>query len=284
MKTYRRMLPLLIAFSVAFSPAAAEITAPGSGQAEAAKKKKKKAKKPKKGWYKTKKGNRQYYRRGKYVTGVQRIQRKYYYFAKNGALKKGIVITSKYIYYGDGNGVLSAMEKRKGKPSSFQGQRVKCFYYPNGKKMPVVEAYEFQTLQIAKAIIRQITRPEMTQAQKLKICFDWVISKVYETPRTFSNFPGWPALFANDHFLRGRGNCFSDGAAFAYLAKALGYENVYVCVDSDGNNPNGHCWAEIDGLAYDPLFAEVGKFGGYYSNYGARYGVYKEYPILHIKL
>lgn len=47
-------------------------------------------------------------------------------------------------------------------------------------------------------------------------------------------------------FVDGAGNCFSYGAAFAYMAKAIGYKNVYCC------NSGGHGWAEVDGLVYDP--------------------------------
>lgn len=52
-------------------------------------------------------------------------------------------------------------------------------------------------------------------------------------------------IYANDMYLRGYGNCFSFASAFAYLAKAIGYENVYCC------NSGGHGWAEINGLIYD---------------------------------
>ena len=41
-------------------------------------------------------------------------------------------------------------------------------------------------------------------------------------------------------FVDGAGNCFSYGAAFAYMAKAIGYKNVYCC------NSGGHGWAEVD--------------------------------------
>lgn len=82
----------------------------------------------------------------------------------------------------------------------------------------------------------------MTQEQKLKACFDWVIKKPYVMRRKFVNEPGWPALYANDHFLLGGGNCESDACAFAYLAKAIGYTNIYVCTDSDGTWGLAHSW------------------------------------------
>lgn len=70
-------------------------------------------------------------------------------------------------------------------------------------------------------------------------------------------------------------------AAFAYLAKAIGYTNIYVCTDSDGTWGLAHSWAEINGLVYDPLFAEAKNYNKYY---GAPYGVYELHPILHVAL
>lgn len=138
-----------------------------------------------------------------------------------------------------------------------------------------------QATKNAEKIVAQVTNNGMSQAQKLKACFDWVISKPYVTRRTFSNFEGWPAVFANDHFVLGGGNCHSDAAAFAYLAKVLGYTNVYVCTDADGRNGAGHSWTEINGLVYDPLFAEAKNYYGYF---GVGYGSYKLHPILHIRI
>ena len=92
------------------------------------------------------------------------------------------------------------------------------------------------------------------------------------------NQTSWPALYANDYFINNgkRGNCFSDACSFAYLAKALGYKNVYACVDTSQTNGSGQCWAEVDGLVYDPLFSEA---KGYYKYFGASYRSYGLYPM-----
>ena len=223
----------------------------------------------KKGWRTIRGGKKRYYKKGKYVTGIQKIRKKYYYFDKKGIMKTGTVYNRTAVYYLDNKGILEAFRKKS------------VYYYPNGKRMSTTEAQDFKTLQTAKSIAGQVTNSRMTQEQKLKACFDWVISKPYVTRRTFANVKGWPAVYANDHFLLGGGNCFSDAAAFAYLAKALGYKNVYVCVDCDGSGGRGHAWAEINGLAYDPLFAEAKSYS---ANYAAPYGTYILHPILHIAL
>lgn len=269
MRTQRRNMAAVLACSLALSPVSANIissvSTPGLTQVAAAKVKKP----PKKGWYVTKKGNRQYYRKGRFVTGLQKIGKKYYYFNKFGALKTGIVKDKKTTYYLNDKGILEAYQKRS------------SWYFAPGKKMSKTDAQDFKTLQTAKSIVKQITNSNMSQGEKLKKCFDWVMAKPYVTRRTFANVKGWPAIYANDHFLLGGGNCFADAAAFAYLAKALGYQNVYVCVDCDGSGGRGHSWAEINGLVYDPLFAQAKSYSG---NYGVPYGTYQLSPILHIKL
>jgi hypothetical protein len=147
--------------------------------------------------------------------------------------------------------------------------------------MSGVKAQDAITLTRAKAIVDQITNSKMSQSQKLKACYDWVIAKPYVTRRKFSNFEGWPAVYANDHFVLGGGNCEADASAFAYLAKALGYTKIYVCTDSNGTSGLAHSWTEIDGKVYDPLFSEAKD---YYKYYGVSYSSYGLHPILHIAI
>lgn len=224
----------------------------------------------KRGWLKY--NNKRYYfdTDGKRCSGVKKIDGKYYYFNEKGVMKTGTVTSGKNTYYCTDKGILEAQKKGK------------TFYYANGKRMSETKAYEYETLQRAKDIVAQITKPTMTQSQKLQTCFNWVIKHYYATRRVFLNQTAWPALYANDYFIPGGGgNCFSDACSFAYLAKALGYQNVYVCVDTMKVNGSGHCWAEINGLVYDPLFAEAKNYAKYY---GATYRSYGLLPIRKVKL
>ena len=122
----------------------------------------------------------------------------------------------------------------------------------------------------------------MSKSQKLQTCFNWVIKGYYNIWRDFDQGgKDWPATFANDHFLHHNGDCVSDAGAFAYLAKAIGYKNVYVCADAVQSNNNAHAWCEINGYVYDPLFAEAKSYSKYY---GATYGSYGLYPDLKYKI
>lgn len=206
--------------------------------------------------------NKKYYfgSNGKRYSGVKKINGKYYYFSDKGVLRRTTVTEGKNTYYCTEHGVLEA-QKIGGN-----------YYYANGKKMDSAKAYEYETLLRARSVVAEITNANMSKSQKFETCFNWVIKHYYATRRVFMNQTAWPALYANDYLIpSGGGNCFSDGCAFAYLAKALGYKNVYVCVDTDELGDSGHCWAEIDGLVYDPLFAEAKN---YYEYYGATYASY----------
>ena len=88
----------------------------------------------------------------------------------------------------------------------------------------------------------------MTHEQKLRACFDHIktdyLEGVLEDPDYFTT--EWPVTYANDFFTTGRGDCFSFGASYAFMAKAIGYAEVYAL------NSGGHGWAEVDGKYYDP--------------------------------
>ena len=218
------------------------------------------------GWIKY--NNKKYYfdSNGIRYSGVKKISGKYYYFSDKGVLRTKTVKVGNTTYYCTEKGILEAWKKGK------------TIYYPNGKKMNSTKAYEYETLQRAKDVVSKITKPSMSKSEKFETCFRWVMYQhYYDTRRTFYNQTAWPALYANDYLiLSGKGgDCFSDACSFAYLAKALGYKNVYVCVDTTATDGSGHCWAEIGGRVYDPLFAEAKSYYGYF---GVGYGSYGLYP------
>lgn len=218
----------------------------------------------------------------KRISGVRYVNKNYHYYI-NGIQQVKDRKQGSITYHCNSKGVL---EYR---------QNGNMFYYADGRRM----SQEDETFQRAKLVVDQITNPGMTMEQKLETCFRWVMKHYYFTRRSFQCQTSWPALYADDYLslqnaryessylwsneyfynMMSRGNCFSDGCAFAYLAKAIGYTDVNVCADA--RNSNAHCWAEINGLVYDPLFAEVHKPFG---TYGAAYGNYRLYPVVRQKI
>ncbi|MCD7743919.1 MAG: hypothetical protein LUI13_01285 [Lachnospiraceae bacterium] len=219
-------------------------------------------------WVTFKKGKSWFNKKGERVIGLQKIKKKYYYFNKNGILKTGTKKDGKNTYYADSKGVLYAWKI---------GSK---YYKSNGKRMSAVDKKEFKTYLRAKSIVDDITTSKMSKAQKLKVCFDWVMSKNYAFMTTGINYPGWTADYANDHFLYGKGTCHADACALAYLAKAIGYDEVYACTDSAKTGAHG--WCEINGKVYDPLFAQAKNYSKYYA---ANYSTYYiQTPVLHEKI
>jgi len=200
--------------------------------------------------------------------GYTKIKKKYYLFSKKGVLAEKDKTVDGIKYYIAENDTVEAYKSGG------------AYYHSSGQKMSKIDAYDFDTYQTARKIAADITTPKMSKAAKLKTVFTWVMKKSYITKRKFTTRPGWIPLYANDHF-HGKGStCQGDAAAFAYLAKAVGYKNVYVCMDS--SNPGGHAWTEIDGKAYDPLFAQN---RGFYKHYAIEYGnVFRLRPKVHIRM
>ncbi len=223
----------------------------------------------KKGWVTLKSGKRRYYRGGKYLTGFQKIGKNYFYFSAKGTLLKNKTIKKGYkgfTYFIDNKSHVIGRQKGS------------TYYTASGKKMNQAQIADLRS----KQIVAEITNSNMSKPEKLQVCFNWVIKGYYNIWRRFDQGgKNWPATFANDHFLHRNGDCISDAAAFGYLAKAIGYKNVYVCADAVRSNNNAHAWTQVNGLVYDPLFAEAKSYSKYY---GCTYGSYGLYPILKYKL
>lgn len=111
-----------------------------------------------------------------------------------------------------------------------------------------VETESDKTLFLAAKAVGKCTNSSMTKEEKLKSAFDYIKTNYLEgVPH---NPPyredDWHIVYANDIFVRGKGDCYSYGAAFAYMGKAMG------CSDCYAVNSGGHGWSEIGGLIYDP--------------------------------
>ena len=220
----------------------------------------------KNGWYDGK-----YYENGKRVKGWKVLDGESYYFKKDGSCVTGIGRKGKYYYYFTNKGTLLRKTKTINGTTYYINSKLHLeaysvgdqYYRPSGEQMDDADALDFVTFLRAKKTVAELIKPSMTSAAKLKACFMWVHKRGYRKHRSWKLTRDWPARYANDHFLGKGGCCRSDGSAFAYLARALGYTKVYVCMD--GVTERAHCWAEVNGKVYDPLFASR-KFSKYYGS------------------
>lgn len=132
-----------------------------------------------------------------------------------------------------------------------------------GKARKVVTDSD-KTLSAAINTVTAYLTPEMTKEEKLKACFEHIKSDYIEkVPRTPATHEGdWAVLYANDILVDGAGDCYSYGAAFAYMAKAAGCDKCFAV------NSGGHGWAEVEGKVYD---AEWSMHHSEYNYFGLSY-------------
>ena len=228
-------------------------------------------------------GNSKYtFNNGVFRAGLQTINGNKYYYNSSGVLQKnGIVGSDKDgYYYADKNGKIdfnycNAITQNGYDWNVIQGKATKA------------KTESDKTLFRALKTVGKITDSSMTKSQKLKVCFDYVKGAYIELNPRIPHYNGndWPIIYANDMFIDGAGNCFSYGAAFAYMAKGIGYTEVYCC------HSGGHGWAEIDGLVYDPEWSKHHSTYSYYAlSYDTKTDVnYKgaisaNYSWMHVKI
>ncbi len=107
----------------------------------------------------------------------------------------------------------------------------------------------------AAQIVENNTSSGQSSYDKLTACFNYLVKnrnylRIYGTP-TAADLP----TYAIDYFKNKEGDCFSYAAAFAYIAKVLGYEvrvDVGRVIGVEGTSWSYHGWTEvkIDGTWY----------------------------------
>ena len=143
--------------------------------------------------------------------------------------------------------------------------------YVYGKAVESLTPAGVVTFQKAQNVVQAITSPTDSPADKLYKCYLWMEKFPYIQYRTMAEGlnidpENWDVIFANDIFDTNAGCCVSGSCAFAYMAKACGFEKVTICSDTE------HAWVDIDGRLYDPLFAKDRNFS---ANYNAAYTDYR---------
>ncbi len=104
-----------------------------------------------------------------------------------------------------------------------------------------------KTLVRAYQLVDKVTNNGMTKEQKLRASYNHIRDNYPEYNPRIPHYSGegWNVTYANDIFINKGGNCLSVAAAVAYMAKAIGFDNVYAV------NSTGHGWAEINNRVYD---------------------------------
>ena len=208
----------------------------------------------KKQWKKQNQNIYYYNEKGKKLTGLSKIGKKTFYFDQKGAQHVGWQkIGNDYYYFNIARGSNGSMVK-SAKVNGITIDRT-------GKaKKDSASLRRLRILLAANQTVERITKPLMPKKEKLKICFEYAKKNFgYFSWRGFSPRNGWEMDFAEDMCFRGKGNCFSYGAAFAFMASAVGYKEVYAI------SSGGHGWAEVNGKVYDPDWALASSVDTYFA-------------------
>ena len=249
-------------------------------------------------------GSTAYFNSGYPRQGYVTVDGKTYYYNSSGVIQKdGIVGSESEGYrYADKNGVIDNKFTGVAKSGSVywyvkngsidKTARTAITY--DGSQWNIISGIahkvtteEDKVLYRAFKLLEKVTTTSMTKEQKLKTMWDYIKGAYVEKNPRIPHYKGvdWPIIYANDLLLNGVGNCMSYGALFGYLAKAIGYDEVYGC------HSGGHGWCEINGLVYDP---EWSRHRFKYTYYGLSYDAktdqnYKKaisanLPWMHVKL
>lgn len=190
------------------------------------------------------KGYHYYYDKfGVKATGRKTIDGKKYYFDSQGRQRVGwISINEDYYFYQIGkqkNGYLKT-------DTTVNGIALK----KNGKaKLTSDTRDKVKYLTYANELCSEYLNPSMSRKEALEKMYQLmakgeIIS--YYNYGPFQDSKNWDQNYVAYFFDRGIGDCYTAGCVFAYIATALGCEEVYA--ESSG----GHGWCRIGEKYYDP--------------------------------
>lgn len=262
----------------------------------------------KKGLKKRSNGKYYYYVNGKRLRNSWKvIKGKRYYFTKGGSAATGSwkIKGVRYIFNAKGQlaktgkttlvkvGEKSYLANAKGRPLTGWQIYKNKLYYANSKGM-VLKNVTKDGIKLTKtgaaksgvntnlkmkvmAVIKSITNDSMSQSQKLRACWEYVVDGNFYYASVYPNLEkrGWQKRLALTMLNTKGGNCYGFACAFAALAEEIGYEPYVICGkvlgtrDGSADGYTRHSWVMINDLHYDPEAQYAGWAKGIY---GSEYG------------
>ena len=194
--------------------------------------------------------------KGQLYTGWATIGGNKYYLGTDGAMRTGWQTIGENKYYFNSKGVLiknKTSYKIKGKEYEINSEGVAI----------QVSALKAECLRKAKKFIEKHTTANMSNAQKFRTCFNYLMGYtdfkpwIYPTDAEFKTqlWPYQSAVYMFNNNLSG--SCYGVASAVAACAKVLGYEPYVIATTGD------HGFVMIDGIYYDnmgPLFGASTHF------------------------
>jgi len=286
------LLCFLAAVMIAIAPA--EISLPGTvTEASAAAK----------GWVKEDGAIYYYNEAGTMLTGKKKIDGKIYYFSKKastrGQLQTGVVKIKKKEYYFTPKGALGTIGQAAEGIVKIKGRGFCCCKKGKIIKNKWVDDYKFGSngamtktsatiYKYVKKTAESVTNAAMAKEHKLKACYNYMCSGTftYVTKRPFSRSSNWRQEYGLEMFKTHSGVCYNFAAAFAYLARYVGYEDVRAVAGEllylDGHW-DLHSWTTIiiDGTKYvfDASMEHGGMGDFWYKTYSETGRQYREWTL-----
>ena len=215
----------------------------------------------------SKNGYRFYYNEyGKKARGLTKIKDKKYLFDKRGRQQHGWQkVDNAYYYFYLTPGKKGCMARS----TTINGITLK----KNGKAKVDSGSQKMYCLLKCSSIVEQITKPGWSKGDKMRAAWRYMQSHYGYWGVIWYNYSNWAVYYAYQFFTKGGGSCEGLGCAWAFLANACG-ANSCVCVASgsgSGKLEDGHGWAEIDGLFYDPARARYESWKSSFYGLGSLY-------------
>lgn len=189
---------------------------------------------------------------------VKKVGKYSYYVDTRGRASTGWMIIKNRLYYADSKGRLYKNRTREGVTFTKYGYA----------KDDTASRLKKTTMNI----VSKITNSRMTQAQKLRACWNYVLGNVRYVSYYPSGRTGWQRELAYLALAQGGGNCYGFACAFSALAREIGYNPYLVCGRVSGSRDGAadgmtrHCWVLIDGAYYDPEGQYAGWCTGVYGS------------------
>ena len=200
---------------------------------------------------------------GGYIqVGMTEVDGSTYYLKPDGSLFTGWLSEKDALYFFGNDGVMvkdaTVGQYRFGK---------------DGKLEEILPQEASPLAQCVTQILSSVTTPEMTADQKLLAAYQYILDhtsykRTYETPAG-----DWTGEYALEVFTTGKGNCFRYAAAFASLARGLGYETRVATgqIHAARGGVTPHGWTEIligeEWYLFDPDMEDAKKQDFYFKTY-----------------
>ena len=195
----------------------------------------------------SKKGKYYYYdASGKQLKGRRKINDRFYYLDSKGVQRTGWrKVGKKYYFFRTRNGKDGYMRAN----TTVNGVKLNK---DGSAKLTSRSKRKLKILIKCQKILDSVAAPGASREKKLSRAFEYAKSRF--RARNIGGFSAggdWDMRYAEFMLNTGSGDCYCYGAVFAYLATAIGYDNVYAC------SSGGHGWCRIGSRYYDPNWARV---------------------------